>query len=125
MLKAEREIFMYNVLYLYPVLKHKKDRFIEINKKAALIYKEYGAIEDETFQSTFIDALYGCKGMEASVELHENETLMCSVSTFNNKHHHDLVMEKVDSDMRIEELYNEMIQVIDMSRVVRGEFEKV
>ncbi len=63
--------------------------------------------------------------MEASVELHENETLMCSVSTFNNKHHHDIVMEKVDSDMRIEELYNEMIQVIDMSRVVRGEFEKI
>lgn len=116
---------MYNVLYLYPVLKHKKDRFIEINKKAALIYKEYGAIEDDTFQSTFIDAIYGCKGMEASVELHENETLMCSVSTFNNKHHHDIVMGKVDSDIRIDELYNEMIQVIDMSRVVRGEFEKV
>lgn len=116
---------MYIVLYFYPVLKHKKDRFIEINKKAALIYKEYGAIEDETFQSTFIDAFYGCKGMEASVELHENETLMFSVSTFTNKHHHDIVMGKVDSDKRIEELYNEMIQVIDMSRVVRGEFKKV
>ncbi len=40
---------MYNVLYLYPVLNLKKDRFIEINKKAALIYKEYGALEDDTF----------------------------------------------------------------------------
>jgi uncharacterized protein YbaA (DUF1428 family) len=116
---------MYNVLYLYPVLKDKKDRFIEINKKAALIYKEFGAVEDETFQGTFIDAIYGCKGMESSVDLHENETLMCSVSTFNNKHHHDMVMEKVDCDRRIEELYNDMIKVIDMSRVVRGEFEKV
>ena len=57
--------------------------------------------------------------------MHENETLMCSVSTFNNKHHHDMVMGNVDSDMRIEELYNEMIKVIDISRVVRGEFEKV
>lgn len=116
---------MYNVLYLYPVLKQKKDRFIEINKKASLIYKEYGAIEDDTYQSIFIDAIYGCKGMKASVEIHENETLMCSVSTFKNKHHHDIVMEKVDSDHRIEELYNEMIKVIDISRVVRGEFEKV
>ncbi|KGR77991.1 DUF1428 family protein [Ureibacillus manganicus] len=116
---------MYKVLYLYPVLKQKKDRFIEINKKASLIYKEYGAIEDDTFQSTLIDAMYGCKGMEASVELHDDETLMCSVSTFSNKQHHDIVMEKVDSDLRIEELYNEMIKLIDMSRVVRGEFEKV
>ena len=116
---------MYNVLYLYPVLNLKKDRFIEINKKAALIYKEYGALEDDTFQSTFIDGIYGCKGMEASVELHENETLMCSVSTFHDKHHHDEVMEKVDSDIRIEELYGDMMKVIDMSRVVRGEFEKV
>lgn len=63
--------------------------------------------------------------MDSSVELHENETLMCSVSTFISKHHHDMVMEKVDSDVRIEELYTEMFNVIDMSRVVRGEFEKV
>ncbi len=34
-------------------------------------------------------------------------------------------MGKVDSDMRIEELNHEMIKDIDMSRVVRGEFEKV
>lgn len=116
---------MYNVLYLYPVLKQNKDRFIEINKKAALIYKEYGAIEDETYQSTFIEAVYGCKGMDSSVELHGDETLMCSVSTFTSKQHHDLVMEKVDADERIEELYNDMIKVIDMNRVVRGEFERV
>lgn len=50
---------------------------------------------------------------------------MCSVSTFNNKLHHDIVMEEVDADHRIEELYNEMFNVIDMSRVVRGEFKKV
>lgn len=116
---------MYNVLYLYPVLNQNKDQFIEINKKASIIYKEYGAIEDNTFQSTFIDAINGCKGMESSVELQENETIMCSVSTFKNKQHHDIVMEKVDSDYRIEELYLEMIKVIDMSRVVRGEFERV
>lgn len=116
---------MYKVLYLYPVLKQKKEQFIEINKKASIIYKEYGAIEDDTYQSTFIDAMYGCKGIESSVELQDNETLMCSVSMFSNKHHHDIVTERVDSDHRIEELYTEMIKVIDMSRVVRGEFEKV
>jgi len=34
-------------------------------------------------------------------------------------------MKEVDADHRIEKLYNEMLNVIDMSRVVRGEFEKV
>jgi uncharacterized protein YbaA (DUF1428 family) len=116
---------MYKVFYLYPVLKQKKDRFIELNKKASMIYKEYGALEDDTYQSTFIDAVYGCKGMESSVELLENETLMCSVSTFTTKEHHDSVMGKVDADPRIDELYSEMVNVIEMSRVVRGEFEKV
>lgn len=116
---------MYSVLYLYPVQKQSKDRFIEINKEAALIYKEYGAIEDNTFQSTFIESIYGCMGMKTSVNMYENETLMLSISTFNSKHHHDSVMEKVDADQRIIELYNEMIKVIDINRVVRGEFEKV
>jgi uncharacterized protein YbaA (DUF1428 family) len=116
---------MYNVIYLYPVLKQNKEWFIEINKKASIIYKEHGAIEDSTYQSTFIEAMYGCKGMESSVELQKNETLMCSVSIFTNKHQHDIVMGKVDTDHRIEELYDEMIKMIDMSRVVRGEFEKV
>jgi hypothetical protein len=34
-------------------------------------------------------------------------------------------MEKVDRDKEIGELYNKMIKVIDISRLVRGEFEKV
>ncbi|CAM5214807.1 hypothetical protein UACE39S_05091 [Ureibacillus acetophenoni] len=88
------------------------------------IYKEYGAIEDDTYQSTFIQAIYGCKGMDTSVELNENETLMCSVSTFNDKHHHDIVMEKVDSDHRIEELFNEMIKVIDIRMVAGGKLKR-
>jgi hypothetical protein len=38
---------------------------------------------------------------------------------------HDTVMEKIDTDKEIEELYNEITKVIDVRRVVRGEFEKV
>jgi uncharacterized protein YbaA (DUF1428 family) len=116
---------MYSVIYLYPVPKQSKEKFIEINKKASLIYKGYGAIEDDTFQSTLIAPMYGCEGMENSVVLHENETLMLSISTFTSKDHHDIVMGKVDKDKEISELYNKMIKVIDISRVVRGEFEKV
>ncbi|MFC5602779.1 DUF1428 family protein [Sporosarcina koreensis] len=116
---------MYSVIYLYPVPKQSKEEFIEINKRASLIYKEFGAIEDDTFQSTNIAPMYGCEGMKASVVLHENETMMLSISTFNSRNHHDMVMGKVDRDKEILELYNKMINIIDINRVVRGEFEKV
>lgn len=116
---------MYSVIYLYPVPKHNKDKFIQINKKASLIYKQYGAIEDDTFQSAFVDPVYGCVGMKSSVSLDENEMLMVSISTFYDQDHHNRVMEKVDNDKEIIDLYHEMLTVIDMSRVVRGEFEKV
>lgn len=116
---------MYSVIYLYPVPKQSKEEFVKINKKAGHIYKEYGAIEDDTFQGTLIAPMYGCEGMQTSVDLHENETVMLSISTFKSKSHHDIVMESVDSDKRIIDLYNKMIKIIDISRVVRGEFEKV
>lgn len=41
------------------------------------------------------------KNMGTSVDLHENETLMFSISTFNSKNHHDMVMEKVDRNKEI------------------------
>lgn len=116
---------MYSVIYLYPVPEQSKEKFIEINQKASVFYKAYGAIEDNTFQSTLIAPMYGCEGMKTSVVLHENETLMMSISSFHSKEHHDLVMEKVDKDQEINELYNSMREIIDMSRVARGEFEKV
>lgn len=116
---------MYRVIYLYPVPKPNMNKFIQINKKASLIYKQHGAVEDDTFQSTFVDSVYGCVGMRSSVRLDKNEMLMVSISTFHDQDHHNRVMEKVDNDKEIIDLYHEMLTVIDMSRVVRGEFEKV
>ena len=46
------------------------------------------------------------------------------MSHFHSRSHHDEVMSKVDADAGINDLYAEMLTLLDMSRVVRGEFER-
>lgn len=114
---------MYLEIYLYPVLEENKEQFLKINREAERIYKEFGAIESDTFTAVSIQPVYGCSGMVSAVELRESEVLMLEINRYHNKAHHSQVMEKVDNDDQIEKLYNQMTKVIDMSRTVRGEFE--
>lgn len=116
---------MYCAVYLYPVAKVNEQKFIDINKSAGRIYMKYGAVNDQTFQGSLVEEMYGCQGMVAAVELHENEKVMLGISTFHSKAHHDEVMDRVDQDEEVNELYLEMTKTIDISRVVRGEFEEV
>ncbi|MFC4353515.1 DUF1428 family protein [Chryseomicrobium palamuruense] len=116
---------MYCALYLYPVTNENEQKFIEINKAAGRIYMKYGAVNDQTFQGTLVEAIYGCRGMVSAVKLLENEKVMLGISSFHSKVHHDEVMKQVDQDEEINKLYLEMTKTIDISRVVRGEFEEV
>lgn len=111
-------------MYLYLVLEENKKKFLKINIEAELIYKEYGAIESETYTVASTKPEYGCAGMESAVELHENEILMLEINRYHYKKHQSQVLEKVDKDEQINLLYNQMTKVIDMSRTVRGEFGK-
>lgn len=113
---------MYLEIYLYPVLKENKELFLKINREAERIYKYYGAIESETFTASSIRPEYGCSGMVSAVELHESEILMLEINRYHNQDHHSQVLEKVDNDEQIAKLYNQMTKVLDVSRIVRGEF---
>lgn len=113
---------MYLEIYLYPILKENKEKFEEITQKAGSIYKEYGVIEDEFFTATYTKARFGCSGMADAVEIHEGEVLMLEISRYHDKQHHSQVLEKVNNDDRIEGLYDQVTNIIDVSRVVRGEF---
>ena len=112
---------MYVEIYLYPVLEENKEQFLKINREAELIYREYGAIESETYSAASIEPEYGCARMESAVELRETEVLMLEINRYHNKVHHSQVMEKDDNDVQIEKIFNQMTKVIDVSRTVRGE----
>ena len=116
---------MYTVVYLFRVPKPNVTAFSRVQHEAGEIYKRYGALDDETLAPVGLEAKYGCLAFSSVVELREDEELFIGLSRFRDRTHHDEVMAKVDADAQINNLYAEMLSLIDMSRVVRGEFERI
>lgn len=113
---------MYLEIYLYPVKEAKLEDFLRINKAAESIYLSYGALESETYFAKSVEAQYGCLGFDSAIELEDDEVLMMEINRYRDKTHQVEVLSQVDIDPKIDTLYNEMIQVIDIGRTVRGEF---
>ncbi len=112
-------------LYIYRVPKENVSSFLRIQSEAASLYKKYGALDDETFKPSNLESKYGCIAFPDVLDVKDNELIIFSVTRFHNTTHEDQVMAKVNSDERINELYDRVTHLIDISRVVRGEFELV
>jgi len=116
---------MYTSLYFYRVPKNNIEAFLLVQKKSAEIYRENGAIDDWTFGPDNLNAKYGCVSFRKDITVNEDEELFFSLSLFKSKEDHDKIMSLVDSDPRIEKLYNEICQIIDFSKIIRGEFNRL
>jgi uncharacterized protein YbaA (DUF1428 family) len=115
---------MYTSIYIYRISRSNVEAFLRIQQEAADIYKHYGALDDETFSPVDLTAKYGCLAFTDVLELAEDEVLLIGLSRFKSRAHHDEVMAKVDADERINRLFEEVTGVLDISRLVRGEFER-
>ena len=113
------------MMYIFRVPGDKVETFLRVQKSAEQIYKQYGALDDETFAPADLAAKYGCASFASAVDVDSSEQLHVGLSRFRDRAHHDEVMSKVDNDERIGELYIEMLTIIDMGHTLRGEFEKV
>ncbi len=116
---------MFTALYFYRVPKNNVDAFLAIQKKASEIYKKYGAIEDWTFGPSDLSEKYGCSSFMKEIVLDRDESLYFSLSLFESKEAHERIMIQVDADPEIETLYREISRFVDVSRVIRGEFNRV
>lgn len=116
---------MYLAIYIYPVRTARVGRFLEIQREAAAICAEHGALDDSTFAPRDLDAKYGCLDMPGAVDLREGEEVFVGISTFRDRAHHDEVMARVDADPRIDELYEAITGLVDVGRIRRGEFARV
>jgi uncharacterized protein YbaA (DUF1428 family) len=116
---------MFTSLYFYRVPKENISDFLEIQKSSAEIYKKNGAIEDWTFRPENLNSKYGCSSFLNEISVKGGEELFFSISLFKSKEQHDKVMSLVDKDPEIEKLYNRICGLIDLSRVVRGEFNRL
>lgn len=114
---------MYLSIYLYPVPSEKVSDFLRVLEAASNIYREFGCSGIEILEEADLSAAYGCMGIEDSMETQFGERIFMSIHRFNDRSHRDEVMAMVDADKRINNLYTEIAGLIDMKRVVRGEFE--
>jgi len=116
---------MFTSIYIYRVPCENVEAFLRVQQEAAAIYRRCGAIDDETFAPVNLAAKYGCDSFLSALDVGEGEKVFISLSRFRDRTHHDEVMAQVDSDERIDELYDKVTVLLDLSRVVRGEFERV
>jgi uncharacterized protein YbaA (DUF1428 family) len=119
---------VYTSIYLYRLLRENAEAFLQVQRDAAdiyrQIYRQCGALKEETFAPFDLNAKYGCLAFTDVLELTEGEVLFVGLSRFRDKAHHDEVMAKVDRDARIEQLFEQVTGLLEMSRLVRGEFER-
>ncbi|MCE7986646.1 MAG: DUF1428 family protein [Caldilinea sp. CFX5] len=116
---------MFSSIYIYRVPQNNVAEFLRIQAAAAVIYRQYGALDDETFVPVNLDAKYGCIALDDEIALRPDERIFISVSRFRDRTHHDAVMAQVDNDPEITQLYQQITKILDVSRILRGEFERV
>lgn len=116
---------MFSSIYCYRVPKKNIETLLLVQKKSSDIYKKYGAIDDWTFGPENLLAKYGCCSFPGEISVGADEELFFSLSLFKSKEDHDRIMPLIDQDSEIENLYNEISKLIDLSKVIRGEFRRL
>jgi uncharacterized protein YbaA (DUF1428 family) len=116
---------MYLAVYLYPVLRDRADDFLRVIRAAGDVYVEHGATAVEVLTATELGSAYGCAGLASVLQIWPGERVFVSLDRFRDQGHRDEVMAKVGTDARIDDLYAELADLIDLHRVVRGEFDSV
>lgn len=115
---------MYTSIYIYRVPRAHVDAFLRVQAAALAIYRAHGALDDATYAPVDLAARYGCAGFADAIGAGEDEELFVSVSQFRDRAHHDEVMAIVDEHPQIAELYAQIVGVLDVSRIIRGEFTR-
>lgn len=116
---------MYTAMYLYPVPARTEDAFRAIEQEAGDRYQSHGALDHELYRAADVGPKHGCAGFESAVDLRNDELLYVGMDHFHDRAHHDDVMDAVDTDDRVAELFEELTDLVDIDRVVRGAFDRV
>lgn len=100
-------------------------QFLEIQRKSAEIYRKYGAIDDWTFGQDSLAGKYGCRSFLDDVSVEPDEALFFSLSLFKSADDHARIMALLDKDPEVGFLYDQVCEIIDLKRVIRGEFNRL
>lgn len=115
---------MFTTINIIPIPRRHVDAFLRNERAAGGIYREYGGHGNELLSPVNLDATYECSTFGASLALAEDETVCIVLDRFDDRAHYEQVMERVNADPRIDALFAVFKGQVDLSRVVRGEFER-
>ena len=112
-------------MYFYCVPKENTELFLSIQKKSSELYKKHGAIDDWTFAPDNLNEKYGCSSFLKEISVLPTEELFFSISLFKNKEEYEQIISTIDADEEIAKLFIEFSNLIDIPRVIRGEFNRL
>ncbi|HLZ55516.1 MAG TPA: DUF1428 family protein [Ktedonosporobacter sp.] len=116
---------MYMSIYFYRVPRQHVESFLRIQREAAELYRQLGALDDMTLQGHELAAKYGCLAFDKAIELGEDEVAFVGISIFRDQQHHEEVMRLADVHERMNQLYQEVASLVDIGSIIRGEFARV
>ena len=116
---------MYLSVYLFRVPHARREAFLRIQGAAAAILREYGALDNATLALGDQAKGYGLATFADLAPPGPDEAVYLELGTFKHREHHDAVMAQIDRDPRIDALYEELVQLIDLARGARGEFTRL
>jgi uncharacterized protein YbaA (DUF1428 family) len=116
---------MLTTLNLIPVARNQVASLLASEHAAGAIYREYGGLGGEILMSSNLEPTYGCAAFPTTLALQEDELVLVVLDRFRDRAHYEQVMEKVDADPRIGEIFAGFTALVDLRRVVRGAFEEV
>ncbi|WP_337842175.1 DUF1428 domain-containing protein [Rheinheimera sp.] len=112
---------MYVDGFLIPIASHRLDEYKTMAAAAALIWKEYGAVE---YVETVGDdmTIDGVDSFLNKAGCSTEETVVFSWISYHDKDHRDAVNEKVMADPRVHQMMDQDDPVFDCRRMAYGGF---
>jgi len=115
----------YAAINIHRVPTQHVDRFLRIEREAAELYRAHGAVGDATYRAADLTAKYGCATFTDALAVSGAEVVFVGVVQFHDRGHQEEVMAQADADERIGQLFTEEARLLDLRRLVQGEFERV
>lgn len=116
---------MYIIWFLHRVPLRRSAAFADLVHEAIEVFVRHGALGGSVFEVADPQAKYGCGAIQDAVEIRPDEAVYAELNYFHDRAHFDRVMPLVDADPELGRLYDELVAMTDIGRIVRGEFSSL
>lgn len=111
-------------VYVYRVRRGAVGEFLRIHEQAKEILLELGVLNLRLYAAADLTPKYGCTSFVEALATEEDEAIYLELDEFRDREHMTEVMARVDRDRRIATLFEALKSVVQLQRVVRGEFQR-